>query len=936
MSAEKIKTEEKSLNFLEEIVENELESGKYTSIVTRFPPEPNGYLHIGHAKSICLNFGLALKYGGKTNLRFDDTNPVKEDIEYVDSIKEDVKWLGFEWANELYASDYFETLYEYAVKLINKGLAYVDDSTPEEIAVQKGTPTEPGKGNEYRNRNVEENLTLFAGMRAGEFKDGEKVLRAKIDLASPNMHMRDPLMYRIKQADHHRTGNAWCIYPMYDFAHCLSDYIEGITHSICTLEFEVHRPLYDWILKQLELPRPVPRQHEFARFSLSYTVMSKRKLMQLVNDGFVSGWDDPRMPTISGLRRRGVTPSAVRRFAYNIGITKYKGVTQVETLEHAIRQELNEIALRKFVVLRPVKVVITNYSEEKTEEFEALNNAEDPSAGTRKIPFTRVLYIEREDFMETPPPNYFRLRPGGEVRLKYAYIIRCDEVIKDSDGAIAELRCTADLQSKTGGATATRKMRVALHWVSAAHAIEAEIRLYERLFTVSEPDATGDFKSTLNPQSSEFLTARCEPSLSRADSELRYQFERLGYFALDWDSAAERLVFNRVIALKDRWANFNAKAGSHAQHQSAPTPVAEEHPLKRSGLNWQSAESAAPLMSEDAQWERNAVKSQVSGENGHGSASADIFINPTASDRDGAPGKAAIRRGLSISGRLVRTARLREEYYADFGDPEATIQALKRMPGRVDLLTFIQRPPDAQPRYDFHFEWEGIAALPLTSFDQWWKHQIPKETRRKVERAENAGVVIRHVPLDDDLVRGITKIYNEAPVKRGKPNRHYGKNFAQVKAGMERDLRRSGFIGAYYEEELIGVIKVVYAGSLASPVTNLAMFAHRDKMTNYALMAELVRSCLKKKTAFVFYGIWKTRREGMREFLESNGFKQVDVPRFYVPLTTRGAMYLRLGLHKGLMSVLPDNLVVKLIALRSRWYAMSYARRSGSPPIGDC
>jgi len=584
-------TQDRPSDFIRDIVALDVAAGKYPRIHTRFPPEPNGYLHIGHAKSICLNFGIAREFGGICNLRMDDTNPTKEEMEYVQSITEDVKWLISAWADDrlglkakgtspeaqtvsgqtdfqlapagpgggaalepFYASDYFEPLYEYGVALIRKGLAYICDLSPADTDAYRGAPDRPGKESPWRNRSVEENLDLFVRMKNGEFPDGKRTLRARIDMASPNIWLRDPVLYRIRHAEHHHTGNKWCIYPMYDFAHCLSDYIEGITHSICTLEFEVHRPLYDWILENLDLPRPLPHQYEFARLNLGYTVMSKRKLMQLVNEGLVSGWDDPRMPTISGLRRRGVTPEALRGFAYNIGITKYNGVTDVAVLEFAIREDLNRRALRRMVVLRPLKVVITNYPEGKSELLKAVNNPEDPAAGNREIPFSRELYIERDDFMESPPPKYFRLRPGGEVRLKYAFIIRCDEVIKDASGTPVELRCTADLGSKTGGPTSSRKVKGTIHWVDAAEAIDAEVRLYDRLFTVPEPDAEGDYKSHLNPRSLELVSARCEPSLKEASPGLRYQFERLAYFTLDPDSTPGRLVFNRTITLKDTWA----------------------------------------------------------------------------------------------------------------------------------------------------------------------------------------------------------------------------------------------------------------------------------------------------------------------------------------------------------------------------------------------
>ena len=581
-------------DFIRDIVATHVAEKKYPHIHTRFPPEPNGYLHIGHAKSICLNFGIAREFGGICNLRMDDTNPAKEEVEYVDSITEDVNWLLSSWADDrlglktkgktaqvqlvngkedfylgpgasnlelepFYASDYFEQLYQYALQLIKRGVAYVCDLSPEDTDNYRGGPDRPGKDSPFRKRAIAENLDLFTRMKAGEFPDAARTLRAKIDMASPNIWMRDPVLYRIRHAEHHHTGDRWCIYPMYDFAHCLSDYIEGITHSICTLEFEVHRPLYDWILERLDLPRPLPRQYEFARLSLGYTVMSKRKLMQLVTEGLVSGWDDPRMPTISGLRRRGVTPQALRSFAYNIGITKYNSLTEVAVLEYAIREDLNQNALRRMAVLRPLKVIITNYPEGKHEELEAINNPEDPIAGLRKVPFSRGLLIEREDFMETPPPKYFRLRPGGEVRLKYAYIIKCEEVLKDASGNLIELRCTADLDSKTGGPTASRKVKGTIHWVSAGHAMDAEVRLYDRLFTVPEPDAEGNFKKHLNPHSLEVVTAKCEPSLKEARAELRYQFERLGYFALDKDSAPGRLVFNRTITLKDTWAKAAQK-----------------------------------------------------------------------------------------------------------------------------------------------------------------------------------------------------------------------------------------------------------------------------------------------------------------------------------------------------------------------------------------
>jgi glutaminyl-tRNA synthetase len=596
-------------DFIRDIVAAHLAEKRYSVIHTRFPPEPNGWLHIGHAKSICLNFGIAREFGGVCNLRMDDTNPTKEDVEYVDSIQEDVNWLIGGWADHtlglkpkgktpdavtsngqpdfylpplppsairhpklaapqpgeggsaitepFYASDYFDQLYDYAVLLVKKGNAYVCDLSPEDTDQYRGAPDRPGKDSPFRDRPIAENLDLLERMKKGEFPNGARTLRAKINMTSPNIWLRDPVIYRIRHSEHHHTGAKWCIYPMYDFAHCLSDYLEGITHSICTLEFEVHRPLYDWFLQNLDLPRPLPHQYEFARLSLGYTVMSKRKLLQLVNDKIVTGWDDPRMPTISGLRRRGVTPEALRHFAYNIGITKYNGITDVAVLEHAIRQDLNQRALRRLAVLRPLKVVITNFPAGKAEELDAVNNPQDANAGARKIPFSRELFIERDDFMEAPPKNFFRLKPGGEARLKYGFIIQCQEVIKDAAGNVVELHCAADFDSRTGGSHAGRKVKGTLHWVSAAHAIEAEVRLYDRLFTVAEPDAAGDFKQFLNPHSLEVVTAKCEPSLQDARPEVRYQFERLAYFALDRESAPGQLIFNRTITLKDSWAKEN-------------------------------------------------------------------------------------------------------------------------------------------------------------------------------------------------------------------------------------------------------------------------------------------------------------------------------------------------------------------------------------------
>jgi len=539
------------LNFLEEIIEADLASGKHTTIVTRFPPEPNGYLHLGHAKSICLNFGLAQKYGGHTNLRFDDTNPVTEETEYVESIKNDVRWLGFNWANELYASDYFSTLYTYAVQLISKGLAYVDDSTSEEIAAQKGTPTQAGVENKYRSRSVEENLALFADMKAGKYPDGTKVLRAKIDMAHPNMLMRDPVLYRIKHAHHHRTGDTWCIYPMYDFAHGQSDSIEKITHSICTLEFVPHRELYDWCISKLGIYPS--RQYEFARLNMTYTVMSKRKLLQLVNEKFVNGWDDPRMPTLSGVRRRGYTPEAIRDFCDRIGIAKRDNLIDISLLEFCVREHLNKIAERRMVVFDPLKVVITNYAGGT--ELLPSENLPDEGSAKRLIPFGPELWIEQEDFMEQPPKKYFRLAPGQMVRLKSAYIIRCDEVIKNADGKVAELRCTYFPDSKSGHDTSGLQVKGVIHWVNAATAVPVKARLYDRLFKVEDMGAADDdFRNYLNPESLTEVRAWAEPELKNAKAGQSFQFLRMGYFCLDPDSTPGELIFNRTVTLRDTWA----------------------------------------------------------------------------------------------------------------------------------------------------------------------------------------------------------------------------------------------------------------------------------------------------------------------------------------------------------------------------------------------
>ena len=583
-------------DFIRDIVATHVGEQRYPKIVTRFPPEPNGYLHIGHAKSICLNFGIARENNGQCNLRMDDTNPTKEDVEYVESIIEDVQWLIAGWADHclgfkakgklpaaqtvngqpdffqsavpaatighphaanvepFFASDYFDQIYAYAIELIKKGKAYVCDLSPEDTDAYRGSPDKPGKDSPFRTRSIEESLDLFQRMKAGEFPNGARSLRAKIDMASPNIWLRDPLIYRIRHAEHHHTGNKWCIYPLYDFAHCLSDYLEGITHSVCTLEFEVHRPLYDWILESLGLPRPLPHQYEFAKLIPTYMIVSKRKLIALVNDKVVDGWNDPRMPTISGIRRRGIPASALRRFVTSVGVTKFNSVTDIAVYEHAVRDELNKVAIRRLAVLRPIKLVLTNIAAGQTFECNATNNPEDPNGGTRSITIGREVFIESDDFMEVPPPKYFRLRPGGDVRLKYAFIIKCDELVKDASGKITEIRCTADLDSRTGGPTSDRKVKGTIHWVNAATAIDAEVRLYDRLFNAAEPDADGDFKAHINPKSLEVITAKLEPSLADAKPELRYQFERLAYVALDpIDSKPGKLVFNRTITLKDAW-----------------------------------------------------------------------------------------------------------------------------------------------------------------------------------------------------------------------------------------------------------------------------------------------------------------------------------------------------------------------------------------------
>ncbi len=557
------------LDFIRQRITTEVAEGKNEGRVhTRFPPEPNGYLHVGHAKSICLNFGVAAEFGGLCNLRFDDTNPVKEDTEYVESIKRDVRWLGFDWADrEYYASDYFEKIHDCAVELIRKGLAYVDSSTADELRAMRGTLTEPGKNSPYRERGVKENLDLFARMRTGEFADGAHILRAKIDMASPNINLRDPALFRIRKVEHHRTGDAWCIYPMYDFAHAISDALECITHSICTLEFEDHRPLYDWCIANLTLPSR-PEQIEFARLNLTYTVMSKRKLLELVRDEHVSGWDDPRMPTLAGMRRRGVPPEALRDFCQRIGLAKKNAIIDVGQLEFSIRDELNRVAPRVMAVLKPLKLVIENWEEGRVEEMDAVNNPEDPAAGTRKVPFARELWIEQDDFREDAPKKFFRLVPGGEVRLRYGYIVKCTGVVKNDAGEVVEVRCTHDPNTKSGMPDANRKVKGTIHWVSAAHAVQAEVRVYDRLFRSENPEEAGSFLADLNPDSLETIAdARVEPSVAAAADGSRFQFERLGYFAVDPDSTPAKPVFNRIVTLRDTWAKIAQSAQSEKAGQ---------------------------------------------------------------------------------------------------------------------------------------------------------------------------------------------------------------------------------------------------------------------------------------------------------------------------------------------------------------------------------
>ena len=560
MGVAEIAAQESQRDFIRDIVRADLDAGRYQTVATRFPPEPNGYLHIGHAKSICLNFGVAQEFGGHCNLRFDDTNPLKEELRYIESIKEDVRWLGFDWGEHLhFASDYFERLYEWAEHLVRHGDAYVDDLSAEEIRAYRGTLTEPGRNSPYRDRSVSENLDLLRRMRAGEFPDGARVLRARIDMASGNINLRDPVLYRIVHASHPRTGDAWCIYPTYDFAHGQSDAIEGVTHSLCTLEFEDHRPLYDWLIEHLPVPSR-PRQYEFARLNLSHTLLSKRRLIQLVEEGHVRGWDDPRMPTLAGLRRRGVPPAAIREFARRVGVAKSDNLVDVALLEHCVRELLNREAERRMAVLRPLKMVIENYPEAQIEQFEAINNPEDPAAGTRAVPFGRELYIERDDFMEEPAKKFFRLAPGREVRLRSAYLITCQEVVKDAEGDVILLRCTYDPATRGGDAPDGRRVKSTLHWVSAAHAIPAEVRLYEHLFTRPEPGKDGDFLADLNPRSLEVLAdCRLEPSLTATACGEVVQFERQGYFCRDPDSTAERPVFNRTVGLRDTWARIQTR-----------------------------------------------------------------------------------------------------------------------------------------------------------------------------------------------------------------------------------------------------------------------------------------------------------------------------------------------------------------------------------------
>src|SRR6059036_1455232 len=589
-----LEAKDKPSNFIRDAALEDLKSGRYKGIVTRFPPEPNGYLHIGHAKAICLDFGLALEFGGRCHLRFDDTNPAKETTEYVEAIKADVRWLGFDWGPHLYhASDYFDKLYEWAEALIKKGLAYVDDLTPDQVVEYRGTLTVPGREIPYRNRAVGENLDLFRRMRAGEFPDGSKTLRAKIDMAAGNLNLRDPVMYRIRKTAHHRTGDTWCIYPMYDWAHGQSDSIEGVTHSLCTLEYEDHLPLYDWYIQALGIY--APRQIEFARLNLSHTVMSKRKLLQLVEEGLVSGWDDPRMPTLAGLRRRGYTPEAIRDFCERIGIAKADNLVDVALLEHCLREDLNRRALRRLAVLRPLKLVIENYPEGQVEDVEAINNPEDASSGTRTVPFGRVLYIEQDDFRDPPPPKYFRLSPGVEVRLRYAYIVKCTGVVRDAAGAVTEVRCTYDPASR-GGDARGRKVKGTIHWVSASHSVPAEVRLYDNLFSVPKPDEVEDFKSVLNRHSLEVLTGcRVEPFLAGAETGSRYQFERQGYFCVDsLESSLSGLVLNRTVGLRDTWAKIEKAEGHLAALQTSPARPSSPSPRTVCSRRSRWEASAAP------------------------------------------------------------------------------------------------------------------------------------------------------------------------------------------------------------------------------------------------------------------------------------------------------------------------------------------------------
>ncbi len=913
-------------DFIRALVAKHLAENKYPRIHTRFPPEPNGYLHIGHAKSICLNFGIAREFNGVCNLRMDDTNPTRENVEFVDSIREDVNWLISGWADDrlglkpkgktpdtvtsndksdfvlspapsnqsavvepFYASDYFEQIYEYAVALIKKGAAYVCDLSPADTNTYRGAPDRPGKNSPFRNRTIEENLDLFTRMKRGEFPNGARTLRAKIDMASPNIWMRDPVLYRIRHAEHHHTGNQWSIYPMYDFAHCLSDYIEGITHSVCTLEFEVHRALYDWILENLDLPRPLPHQYEFSRLNLAYTVMSKRKLMTLVTEKFVSGWNDPRLPTISGIRRRGITPHALRTFVSSLGITKYNGLTQLAVFEHTIRKDLNARALRRFAVLRPLKVVITNLPEGVTEEFDAVNNPEDASAGSRKITFSRTLYIEQSDYLESAPADYSRLKPGGEVRLKYAYIIKCDEAVKDAAGNVIELRCTADLGSKVGGPNAHRKVKAAIHWVSAAHAVDVEVRLYDRLFTIPEPDTGGDFKQFLNPNSLEIVTAKGESSLHSARPTERYQFERLGYFTLDTEAAGDHPVFIRTITLRDQWAKAQ-KANDNFRK------------FPRTTVN---APRAQAVTESEAAFDEVTVKGK----------------------RRKAPATRVNGQIVVASGKSLKMAAVKDEWWLP-GEvvevPEQFVAALKQSDLKADIFTFGHKPPDMKAKFNYAIDWDNVATIPISTFADWWQRQITPDVRQNIKKAWKGDVLVKPAPLDDELFRGITAIYNETPLRQGKPFYHYGKDFETVKKHNSTYAHQTEFIGAYFENELIGFIQLNFMGQIADIKQLISKNSHYDKKPGNALIAKAVEICEQRGISQLLYGKFhyygNLNDDSLAEFKKRHGFVQVAVPRYYIPLTLKGRLAMLLRLHLGMKRLIPEPLLQFALGLRAKLF----------------